>query len=314
MLFILLFLIVMRKINDLSIEELHEVMGRVRVLRSEGLSYGKIVEVISEEYNLRLSKATVIRWCKGTHNPFNKIRVIRLEPSAELSYVIGVYLGDGSVHLKSNGRYIIKLKVVDREFAEAFADALKKLGIGVAVGFERDSTRVDRYYVEGSNKSLFQLLTGSRKRLFSLAREYPREFLRGFFDSEGFPVISVGKSFKVEVAAVNSDLEVLEFAQGPLEELGINSKISKLYSRGHRVTIRGEEYSSNVDMFVLRISRFNDVILFADNIGFTAGRKSEKLRRAIELKEHYPPAKAMELWLKEYEKVGRTYTKRGKPF
>ncbi|WP_232461784.1 LAGLIDADG family homing endonuclease [Thermococcus pacificus] len=304
----------MRKIKDLSIEELQRIMDEVKVLRSQGLSYGKIVKFISDEHNLKLSKATVIRWCKGTHNPFNRIRNISLEPSPELAYVIGVYLGDGSVHLKSNGRYVVKLKVIDKEFAEAFANALKKLGIGVTIGFERDSTRVDRHYVEGSNKSLFQLLTGSRKRLLSLARKYPREFLRGFFDSEGFPVISAGKSFKVEVAAVNSDLEVLEFAQEALEELGINSKISKLYSRGHRVVIRGEEYSSNVDMFILRIFHFNDVQLFAEKVGFTASRKSEKLQMAIGLKGNYPSAEAVKLWLNEYEKVGRTYVKRGKPF
>ncbi len=307
-------MVVMRKIKDLPIRELQRIMDEVKALRSQGFSYGGIVKAVSNEHDLKLPKATVIRWCKGTHNPLNRIHTISLEPSPELSYVIGVYLGDGSVHLKSNGRYVIKLKVIDKEFAEAFADALKKLGIGVTVGFERDSTRVDRYYVEGSNKALFQLLTGSRERLFSLAEDYPVQFIRGFFDSKGFPVISAGKSFKVEVAAVNSDLEVLEFVQRCLERLGITSKISRLYSRGHRVIIRGEEYSSNVDMFLLRVSRFNDVVLFSWKIGFTASRKSEKLKRAIELLENYSPAKAVELWLKEYEKIGRTYVKRGKPF
>jgi len=314
MLFMLPLLVVMKKIKDLPIEELQRIMDEVKALRSQGFSYGEIVKVVSNEHDLKLSKATVIRWCKGTHNPLNRIHIISLEPSPELAYVISVYLGDGSVHLKSNGKYVVKLKVIDREFAEAFAEALKKLGIGVTVGFERDSTRADRYYVEGSNKALFQLLTGSRERLFSLAEDYPVQFIRGFFDSEGFPVISAGKSFKVEVAEVNSDLEVLEFVQRCLEGLGITSKISRLYSRGHRVIIRGEEYSSNVDMFILRISRFNDVKSFAEKVGFTASRKFEKLQRAIEMKGNYPSSEAVRLWLNEYEKIGRTYVKRGKPF
>ncbi|WP_168188377.1 LAGLIDADG family homing endonuclease [Thermococcus indicus] len=304
----------MRRIKDLDIDELHEIVERVKALRSEGHSYGRIVGMISDEYNLKLSKATVIRWCKGTHSPFNKIRAIHSDPSPELSYVIGVYLGDGSVHRKSNGRYLIKLKVIDREFAEAFANALEKLGIRATVGFERDSTRVDRFYVEGSNKTMFQLLSGPWERLFSLAGEYPAQFLKGFFDSEGFPVISAGRTFTVQVAAVNSDLVVLGFIRKLLETLGISSKISKLYSKGHRVVIRGEEYSSNVDMFILWISRFGDVMRFAKEIGFTARRKEAKLRRAIELKLHYPDGKAVRLWHEEYKRGSRGYVPRANLF
>ncbi|WP_245610462.1 LAGLIDADG family homing endonuclease [Thermococcus celericrescens] len=232
----------------------------------------------------------------------------------ELSYIIGVYLGDGSIHMKGNGRYVVKLKVIDREFAEEFANALEKLGVRAAMGFERDSTRVDRFYVEGSNKALFQLLSGPRERLLSLAGEYPTEFLRGFFDSEGFPAISAGKTFTVRVAAVNSDLMVLEFVRKLLETLGIRSEISKLYSKGHRVVIRGEEYSSNVDMFILWISRFGDVMWFAREIGFTAWRKEAKLRRAIELKLHYPNGKAVRLWHEEYGRGSRGYVPRANLF
>ncbi|WP_232473421.1 LAGLIDADG family homing endonuclease [Thermococcus thioreducens] len=94
-------------------------------------------------------------------------------------------MGDGSIHKKSNGRYLIKLKVVDKEFAEAFASSLESLGIKATLGFERDSTRVDRFYVEGSNKTLFQLLSSSKENLFFLAEKYPREFLRGFLIVKG---------------------------------------------------------------------------------------------------------------------------------
>lgn len=314
MLSALLTSIVMRTIKDLDIDELHEVVEKVRMLRSEGYSYGKIVKVISHEYNVKISKATVIRWYKGTHSPFNKIKSISTEPSPELSYIIGVYLGDGSIHRKSNGRYLIKLKVIDKEFAEAFAKSLESLGVKATWGFERDSTRVDRFYVEGSNKTLFQLLSSSKGTLFSIAEECPREFLRGFFDSEGFPTVYAGKAFTVQVAAVNSDTVTLEFVKKMLAGIGIRSKIAKLYPKGHKLTIRGKEYASNVDMFVLRISRFNDVILFAEKVGFTATRKSEKLWKAIELKRNYSSIEATELWLREYTKVGRIYVKRGKPF
>ncbi|NJE01107.1 LAGLIDADG family homing endonuclease [Thermococcus sp. JdF3] len=304
----------MRKIKDLGVNELHEVVERVKFLCSMGCSYGKIVDIIADEYQLRLSKATVLRWCKGTHDPFNRIKRIVTEPSPELSYVIGVYLGDGSIHRKSNGRYLVKLKVIDEEFAKAFAESLQRLGVRTTVGLESDSTRVDRFYVEGSNKTLFQLLSSSKETLFSLSERYPVQFLRGFFDSEGFPTVNAGKTFDVKVGVVNSDVQVLKFAKKLLKELGIRSRMVKLYSKGHEFTIRGEVYTSNVDMFVLWISRFGDVVSFYENVGFTATRKSEKLRRAIELKESYPPAEAIRRWLIEYEKRGRGYVKRANLF
>ena len=304
----------MKKIKDLNIEELQEIVTRVKVLRFKGHSYRKITEIISIEYGVELSKATVLRWCKNTHNPFNRIKTVPTTPSPELSYIIGVYLGDGSIHKKNNGRYLIKLKVIDKDFAEAFAEALRKLGISVTLRFERDKTRVNRFYVEGSNKTLFQLLQKSPDELMSLAEKYPREFLRGFFDSEGFPTVYPGKTFTVQVAAVNSDVATLKFAKKMLAEMKIRSRIVKLYSKGHKLTIRGKEYTSNVDMFILRISRFDDVLLFAEGVGFTANRKSEKLWKAIELKRNYPPIEAAERWLQEYTKAGRTYVKRGKPF
>ncbi|WP_232473441.1 hypothetical protein [Thermococcus thioreducens] len=115
-----------------------------------------------------------------------------------------------------------------------------------------------------------------------------------------------GKSFEVKVGVVNSDVGTLKFTKKLLQQLGMSSKIRRLYSRGYKLTIRGREYTSNVDMFILRISRFRDVLLFSEKVGFTAFRKSEKLQRAIELKTNYPSSEAINLWLQEYTKVGRT--------
>ncbi|WP_237702872.1 hypothetical protein [Thermococcus barophilus] len=100
----------MRSLKELSPTELQILIEFVISLRKEGVSYKKIVSKVSEEFDVKVSKATVIRWYKGYSNPFNKIKRINLKPSPELSYIIGVYLGDGSIHRKSNGRYLIKLQ------------------------------------------------------------------------------------------------------------------------------------------------------------------------------------------------------------
>ncbi|ASJ09041.1 DNA endonuclease [Thermococcus siculi] len=304
----------MRKLKDLSVFELKEIMDYARTLRSEGFSYSAISSRIAETYNVSVSRPTVSRWCKGTHNPFNKINDVDLSPSPALSYVIGVYLGDGSIHNKGNGKYRIKLKVVDREFSEAFYSALQKLGLHPVFGFENDSTRVGRFYVEGSSKALYEFLKNPLESLFRMAELYPAEFLRGFFDSEGFPVVSAGKRFRVHVEAVNSNLKLLEFSKSLLEtKFGITSAVFKMYSKGQRVIIRGQEYASNVDMFGLRITKLRDVERFHKEIGFTAERKTQKLQYALSLLECCP-SDATRLWKERYIKVGREYRERGKPF
>jgi intein-encoded DNA endonuclease-like protein len=88
----------MKRLRDLSVFELKEIMNYARTLRSEGLSYSAISLKIAKTYNVSVSRPTVSRWCKGTHDPFNKINDVDLSPSPALSYVVGVYLGDGSTH------------------------------------------------------------------------------------------------------------------------------------------------------------------------------------------------------------------------
>ena len=300
----------MRSLKELNIEELHRVIQRAKELRDQGISYSQIASILGEEFKVKVSKPTVMRWCKGLHNPFNKIKEIPLEPSPSLSYVIGVFLGDGSTTKLKNGRYIIKLKAIDREFVERFRNALGNLGIKTTFGFEHDPTRVNRWYVEGSNKTLFQFLNGPREQLFKVAREYPREFLQGLFDSEGFPVISAKNKFQVRVALANSDLELLNTTKRLLlEKFGISTRLIQTHKKGTPIVIRGVEYKYNVNMYLLWIYRLGHVWRFAKEIGFTSSRKQEKLEDALHLSE-MPTEEAIKIWHQNYMKSSRGYIKR----
>jgi intein-encoded DNA endonuclease-like protein len=264
----------MRTLRGLSQEELEEVQKLALKLREKGLSYSRIVKEISEEINVKVSKATVLRWCKGTHNTFNKMKRINLDSSPALAYIVGAYFGDATATKGSEYKYNVKLKVVDKEFAEAFEEALKDIGMKPRSGFENDRTRSGRWYVETSSKSLYLYLRGSKERLFKVAMEYPREFLRGFFDSEG-SVIATGNSIRVE--ACNYNREVLEFCQELLNELGIHSKIYKTKRKGQPVVIRGKQYHYTSDLFTLKIYRIESVYRYMSEVGFTIPRKQDKL-------------------------------------
>ncbi|WP_297495878.1 LAGLIDADG family homing endonuclease [Thermococcus sp.] len=264
----------MRTLRELSQSEIEVIQKRVEELRQNGLSYREISEQIGREFNLRISKATVLRWCKGTNNTFNKTKKVLLSPSPELAYIVGAYFGDASATEGSNYRYKVKLKVIDREFAEAFARALSRIGLNPRMGFENDRTRTGRWYVEVTSKGLFRFLTGPREGLFEVAKAYPREFLRGFFDSEGSVVVSKGR---VKVLASNYDIEVLRLCQNLLEVLGIHSKIYKTKHKGQPVVIRGKQYRYNSDLFTLTINRKESVYRYTREVGFSIPRKQNKL-------------------------------------
>ncbi len=264
----------MRTLRELSQDEIEAIQRRIKKLREDGLSYSGISRKIGKEFNVRISKATVLRWCKGTNDTFNKTKKVQLTPSPELAYVVGAYFGDASATEGSNYRYKVKLKVIDREFAEAFAGALRGIGLNPRMGFENDRTRTGRWYVEVTSKGLFRFLTEPRERLFEVAGAYPREFLKGFFDSEGSAVVSKGR---VKVLASNYDIEVLRLCQNLLEGLGIHSKIYKTKHKGQLVVIRGKQYRYNSDLFTLTINRKESVYRYTREVGFSITRKQNKL-------------------------------------
>ena len=265
-----------------SQDEMLKVIEFVKELRNRGLSYYKIVEEL-ESKGIKVSRATVMRWCNGSHNPFNRMNLVKLSPSPELSYIVGVFFGDGSVYLDNAGggyKYKVRLKVVDREFAEEFKRSLESIGLKPSLRFERNKTRTDRWCVEAYSKSLYTFLKQPKEKLFEIAREYPKEFLRGFFDSEG----SVGWCERHRVLfidASNYDKDVLNFSRDMLESLGIHSKIYKTKRKGSIVQIRGQKFQYNSDLYSLRISRRADVAKFAKIVGFTIKRKMDTLVNAL---------------------------------
>jgi len=270
----------MRKLKDLTSLELDSIKERILQLRESGLSYSEIRNVIKAEFEVSISKATVLRWCNGTHNPFNKTKRVNLNSSPELAYIIGVYLGDASLTQTARYQYRIRLKVVDRDFAESFEKALKSIGANPRTGFEHNSGRTNRWWVEVTNKELFMFLRGPKERLFEVGRAYPRKFLRGFFDSEGTVIFSKNSKM-LYVSASNYDTEVLRLCQDLLDGLKIHSKIYLHRKKGTPVNIRGRIYHYSNNLYEIRIHRRDSVLKYLQNIGFSISRKQAKLENGL---------------------------------
>lgn len=265
----------MLRVKDLGQKELEVLVNYVRGLRNYGLSYSEIVERVYMEKGVKISKATVLRWCKEKHEPFNKIKLLDLSPSPALSYILGAYFGDVTIGIGQKYKYRIRLKVVDREFTEAFAKALKEIGANPRIYEESDGRR-NRFVTEATSKGLYQFLNKPDEELFEVAKEYPIEFLRGFFDSEGSFNFSTtqGRGF---LSASNYNKKVLEFSQKSLENLGISSKIVLTKRKGTKVKIWGKEYQYSSDLYEIRIYRKDSLSRFYKMIGFTIRRKQQLL-------------------------------------
>ncbi len=216
-----------------------------------------------------------------------------MSPSPGLSYIIGVYLGDGYIRAREREyHYIISLKVKDKEFAKKFARYLKKLGLKPRIRQESDGRRL-RWVAEAYSKSLYIFLKQSLENLVKIAKRYPKEFLQGLFDSEGCTGITPSrKGLLIRICLINSNLRLLQITQQLLEDFSILSKIQLSTPKGSIVKTPSGYSRASSDIYRLVICRKDSIKKFATEIGFSIKRKYKKLIEALRLLEKYHPRKS----------------------
>jgi DNA endonuclease related to intein-encoded endonucleases len=151
----------------------------------------------------------------------------KLDPSPELSYVLGVLLGDGFVSRRKSNHggfgYSIGLHTTNLEFAQCFSNALSSLGLNPKIYFDGyTSSGNPRYYVVAFSKKFYdwyrslkptdilKLLTNTKCKL---------EFIRGFYESEGC------YWRKKMLFFANTNLQVIELVQRLLSEFNFKTKV-----------------------------------------------------------------------------------------
>lgn len=157
----------------------------------EDLNYNQRMtqEDIAKKFNTH--RTSIVRYFKkfGIKVKYNRrsehdgFITPNLNPSEELSYLLGVLYGDGTCY-KDKGHYAIRLEANDKEFVVEFARCLASV-----TGREKYSIYCNKrkqFIVVGSSKKLYRFL---EERLSLSHKEviekYPASFIRGFFDSEG---------------------------------------------------------------------------------------------------------------------------------
>jgi len=110
----------------MSVEERLSAYDEAMRLREKG----KGPLEISNECGV--NSRTVEKWIYQGCSPYNKLRVPDLSPSPDLSYLLGVYYGDGGSYRyeRSDGwkeAYYQILGAKDKDFVRKFAECLSKI-------------------------------------------------------------------------------------------------------------------------------------------------------------------------------------------
>ena len=220
-----------------------------------------------------------------------------LLPSPDLSYIIGVVLGDGNLdgykqlhkgkyssHLSS--RYMIKLRVKDFEFVKAFQQAIEKVtGRSPKIWRMKDG----KYSVDVSCKPLFLLLKQGLSQLRQYIDLHPEGFIRGFFDSEGSAhrrkpyikrVVIKAKTYfvhdnnsSVVIQFNNTNRELLDLVRYYLIKLGIFPAPKFYEQKPGSVVINGVPSKRIKTCYKLCIYRKESTKKFMSIIGTSISRK-----------------------------------------
>ena len=203
-----------------------------------------------------------------------------LKPTAEISYILGVLLGDGFLYRnKADRRHSISLHAKDKDFVQEFHSCLSKVSHRKVSFFQRG----DGLWVSTvSCKPLFLFLKEELENIQSVADKYmPSLLIRGFADSDGGVYLTKRKyqnrTYKyVIIKLYNTDVSILELMKRLLKT---QFQIFSCIRRGG---------GSKKACFTLGIYRRENVVMFAKTVGFTIERKVKRLGGSV-LKKVRPP-------------------------
>jgi intein-encoded DNA endonuclease-like protein len=255
---------------------MHEEVLR---LRKESLTYQEIVAELEKKFRVKLSKATISTWCRGLSTPARSGHIFIPKPTPELAYVIGVETGDAFLNVKLKSyQYRIRLRAVDREFVEAFNQAVSRV-LGCPPHRLWKGVTEKETHVEFGSYLLHKFLLQPLEALKPFIEHNQRcvaAFLKGFFDSEG--------SVEVRgiVSASNTDLALLRYVQFLLSKyMGISTRGPYLGTRkGSVLTRRGKSYRRNSDCYSIAINK-SLLRKFQEEIGMTIDRKRRRIERIL---------------------------------
>lgn len=186
-----------------------------------------------------------------------KSMIADYQQGKHLSYVIGVYFGDGTVALNYGGKEAkyFRLEVIDKDFRDYAADCCKAaFPCHHATSFEtKKDGRV--YYglqVRGVGNYI-ESITGKRRFVPNFiynGNENKKAFVEGLLDSEGWVQLQAGKSGNVFRGHVGFAItsEVIHELVKILAQLGVKHGRVSTYTKGRKKALK--QINLNIPSFI----------------------------------------------------------------
>jgi intein-encoded DNA endonuclease-like protein len=280
-------------------------------LASKGLGPVAVARRLSVVHSLSLSPGTIRHWMVGDRKPQRR-NVFKPGSSPSLSYIIGANKGDGCTLVKTG---LVKLEVTDMDFAQTFDANMATLfsrTIPNKIFVRRRAGRLPMYIVKYSSRQLTELLRRPVSELVVLASAFPREFLRGFFDAEGFVSVTAGNLFRVDVGLDNTEQYLLVRVGTILRKsFNLDSMIQRKRESGSIMSIRGHTFLKRRTSFCLTIRRMDGIKRFGNLVGFSISRKQQKLVDALEVLQLKGQRNRLVAWKHLYFKQKGEWIRRG---
>jgi intein-encoded DNA endonuclease-like protein len=153
---------------------------------------------------------------------------VRLGPSEDLAYIVGVYLSDGWVYAHKH-QYCIGLESASLEYAERFLKAAQGVGLNTSTIGRRQAPKnpdwKHLFRVQLGSKALYDYLRPLKEdpqRVVGLVREYSWKFLSGFFDGDG-TVNNLSNGYRV-LYFMGTNKAIMDFIAETLGYQGFNPK------------------------------------------------------------------------------------------
>lgn len=256
----------------MGIQQRVELYNRVVKLRNDGLGHIRISR------RLGLSPSTVAEWVYNGVTPQGNYRITKVQPSRELSYILGVVYGDGCCP-RNTGK--IRLEVKDRDFVEEFSRCLSTILNRKDNPYPIWRRNDGRFVTCGNSVVLHDYISLPLEKQKITIEKNPAEFIRGFSDSDGGVSFyqSRGRNYKeCRIVISNSNLELLIYIQALLDKyFHIDSVLRKVRKAGIDKIIKGVRTKTTKPLFNLEINKNQSLVRYLKKIGFAIKRKQEKL-------------------------------------
>jgi len=217
-----------------------EEIEKIKQLYINGMSTYELAKKFKVSYHAiwyHLQKHKIKRRNKSEATTLAKNKNLRLEKSPYLAYLIGVYLGDGSIdECKSREnyrRFRFRVKSPEKAFIDSIAKACKNIGLyphilkcNYPYYLSNKNWRIPYELVVYSKPfCLFMLKMKNINELSKMISGYELNFLRGIYESEGSVIHEKGKMVAL-TAITNTNKELAIYVAKLLLSIGFTPHIT----------------------------------------------------------------------------------------